>query len=118
MVGGRRIELLTSSVSRKRSPTELTAPGNHESVHPACGVPRIKIIRIALSSLFDNAHVACYREKTFLHILHEEKGETAVKLIVNATMRMRGHCGAALFALAVNPNGGATRGVLSNGGSA
>ena len=25
MVGGRRIELLTSSVSRKRSPTELTA---------------------------------------------------------------------------------------------
>src|SRR5579883_2686358 len=27
MVGGRRIELLTSSVSRKRSPTELTARG-------------------------------------------------------------------------------------------
>lgn len=38
MVGGRRIELLTSSVSRKRSPTELTA--RVVSRNPAAGNPQ------------------------------------------------------------------------------
>ena len=65
MVGGRRIELLTSSVSRKRSPTELTALEDRPSIAKPPGVVKRFFrrggsplrVRPAALLLFDSANM-------------------------------------------------------------
>jgi hypothetical protein len=87
MVGGTWIEHVTSSVSRKRSPTELTALSlisKRQSIFygsPSALLIRVFACKIALTSL--RLHGTVVRTVT---VLHAAKGGTMNRVCWNATI--------------------------------